>query len=262
MKAVFFFLLSSNLFAGYIIPQDKDVLLTINESSSHKEVPRHLSILVWNIYKGQLKGLYGDLDRESKRHDILILQEGHLTSKQLEFFSGWNHHTTMATAWIKNGVRSGVVTSSSYLPVKTSWQRSVFREPIIRTPKMTQFTEYAIENSSKTLLVVNIHAINFVTTGKLGNMLVKAFEKIKNHQGPVIFAGDFNTWKRTKIRLLERLMKKHGFKEPKYKNDTRTRKFGWALDYFWYRDLEVVEAKVLTDIITSDHKAISVELKI
>ena len=109
--------------------------------------------------------------------------------------------------------------------------------------------------------MVNIHAINFVTSSALHSQLMDAAEVIKSHSGPAIFAGDFNTWTFEKQSFLRELTQKLGFQEVTFENDTRKKMFGWILDFIFVRELEVVSSKVHDDLDGSDHKAISAKLK-
>ena len=71
------------------------------------------------------------------------------------------------------------------------------REPWIRTPKAVGITEFALTDSQQTLAVVNIHGINFTLgVGDFARQLADIRSVIEAHEGPVIVAGDFNTWNR------------------------------------------------------------------
>lgn len=251
----------------YIIPKDQNVVTNINtQSPMISELNQSFSVLVWNIYKGKIVGWEADHDKLSSQADILLFQEAYLNPRMKRVFGNSNDFNfVMATAWEDakySNTKSGVVTGSRVFPVKINWQRSYFREPGLKTPKMNLFTEYPIAGSDKTLLVGNIHGINFVKSWKLKHMIDQAANVIEQHQGPVLFAGDFNTWTRTKMTMMNKTLKKIGLNSIKFSPDNRKKFLGRPLDHIWIKDLEVLDSKILSNITTSDHKPMTISVRV
>ena len=48
-------------------------------------------------------------------------------------------------------------------------------------------------------------------------------------------------------------------KEAEFNPDIRTKRFGYFLDYVFYKGLNVKKTKVFNNIISSDHKALYIE---
>jgi endonuclease/exonuclease/phosphatase (EEP) superfamily protein YafD len=262
-----FILVTASAFAGkYKIPKDEDVMVTFNDQTSEVYLyPFSINILVWNIYKGANKSWKSDFYELSNEKDILMLQEVYLNTKMKDTFSfmDW-FHFSMATAWIDKKDKhtaSGVGTATKGLPFKTIWQRSHYREPVIKTPKMTLFTKYKLAGVDQELLVGNIHAINFVRAFKLRHMLDEAAKVMAVHDGPAIFAGDFNTWTKTKINNMNKVFKQLGYVKVAFENDYRKAMFGNVLDYAWVKNLKVLESKV-PRVKGSDHAPMTMELSI
>jgi endonuclease/exonuclease/phosphatase (EEP) superfamily protein YafD len=261
------FLLSAESFAKrYVIPQDKDVLININHVNSSDEIyPLNIKVLVWNMYKGDNKTWEKDYSDYSHEQDLLLLQEAFLGQRMLSVFSQTKDLAYIfATAWIdgKNkNIPSGIATASNTTAININWQRSYYREPFLKTPKMTLFTKYKLAGIDEELLVGNIHAINFVKAYKLRHMLDKAAEVISKHKGPVLFAGDFNTWTKTKINNMNAVFKKLKMKSVQFKNDSRKRFRGHILDHAWVRGLDIQSSRV-TKTLGSDHAPIFLELGI
>ena len=248
----------------FTIPKDSDVLLRINPNRKAQAIaPESIKILIWNIYKGGKDSWASDYRKISKGMDILMLQEVITDSKMMRGIKEDNERTYfLATSFFdkKSGnARSGVATASSYSPVKVAWQRSKYREPLVKTPKMTGLTSFDLSGTSKNLLTVNIHAINFVSSRKLEHMIHAGLKVISAHEGPAIFAGDFNTWSEKKLKMMRRLMAKYSMKEVTFANDGRMKAFGNTLDHVFVRDLKIIKSTVFNKIEGSDHKAMYIE---
>lgn len=248
----------------YIIPQDKDVIIKINSIESDEVIyPFNIKVLVWNIYKGKNKNWINEFSDFSNNKDLVLLQEAFLNQKMLGLLASNKLFSyNFATSWIdlKYGATpSGIATGSSVTSSETTWQRSYFKEPILRTPKMTLFTKFKLAGMDKELLVGNIHAINFVRAYKLRHMLDQAAQIISKHKGPVLFAGDFNTWTKTKINNMNSVFKKLGMKSVSFKNDLRKRFLGKVLDHAWIRGLQVQSSKIPISS-GSDHAPLIFEL--
>ena len=98
----------------------------------------------------------------------------------------------------RQGSATGVTTASKVsansVDNPPDFVRSQPREPFSRTPKMALISQYPIAGSADQLMVVNVHSINFVVTSKFETQLQQIEEAISSHRGPLLLAGDFNTW--------------------------------------------------------------------
>ncbi len=72
---------------------------------------------------------------------------------------------------------------------------------------------------------------------------------IHMHIGPMIWAGDFNTWSRSRKKFLEDIAYELWLTWLQPNNDTRFLK----LDHVLYRGIEPTYAEVITSIWSSDH---------
>jgi endonuclease/exonuclease/phosphatase (EEP) superfamily protein YafD len=250
----------------YVVPHDDQVLIEINAGEQRGLSPDNINVLVWNMYKGDKKTWERDFRSLSRGRDIMLLQEIYLDYQMSHvFYEQEEYGHKMATSFIdtkKRNSPSGVSTASRVEPADYFWVRSLDREPLIKTPKMLMFAEYPIEGHDKNVMTVNIHAINFVSAAKLGNMLGQIEDVLKDHDGPIILGGDFNTWSDKKTKLLMNMAKRLGLTEVTFPDDGRMRTFGRILDYVFVRDFDVIRSKVYGDIAGSDHKALEVELRL
>lgn len=268
--------LNSTHAAKLEIPTDDKVIQTYGASSQSALNPKNIKLLVWNMFKGDIPSWEEDYHFLKTGHDIILLQEMYLEDRMKRVYStheGFEYHTAASFIYkerkdkhsdkMLTNVRTGVINASKVAATKVEFQRSIPREPIIKTPKMIIMTTYPIQGTDKKLLVINIHAINFVSTHKLSLQVLPALEASKKHDGPVVFGGDFNVWSPGKTRFLKRAMRNFGFSEVIFKkqNDTRMRTLGHILDYVFVKGLTPGYRRIWGEIEGSDHKAITVHFK-
>src|SRR5690606_819197 len=136
------------------------------------------------------------------------------------------------------------------------------REPFTRLPKAALVTEYRLLGSPHTLLVANVHAINFTPgTGHFHRQLLSVAHRIAHHQGPLIVCGDFNTWRHKRLRILDDLIRELDLTAVHFEQDHRRFAFGYALDHIFYRGL-THKGCAVDRVYTSDHNPISAILGI
>ena len=221
--------------------------------------PSAIELLNWNIEKGGHEDWGLDLYEYGNRATVLTLQEAPLVNP------GWADHVVesfhaFAPGFETRRTPTGVMTVSTAVPlVQCNFEA---REPWLRTPKATLVTEYALTGRSETLLVVNIHVVNFTLgLGAFEQQLDTASAILSRHDGPVIFAGDFNTWRQARLDHLRALVDSHGLAAVQFAEDERKRIFGKPLDHVYVRGLDVVAADTL-NTATSDHNPMRVWLSI
>ncbi len=251
----------------YEVPRNEEVLTRFGKSFNSGLNPKEIKFLVWNIYKGDKPTFKSWFTLLNQDRDITILQEMLLTPSLKLMMNLFLKDHIMATSFInEDKVRTGVMTSSNVEAKEISFQVSNKHEPIVDTPKVALLTTYPIKKSDKELLVVNIHAINFVENKWFENQIKELFNSIDKHladnKGPVIFAGDFNTWNKNRYYMLDRFCRQRGFKEVRFVPDLRMTFNGNPLDHVLYSpDLELSESKVLGNVDGSDHKPMKVTFK-
>lgn len=263
---------SANLGPGDIIdnlniyiPKHKDIMTSIGEPNRADLSPENIRVVVWNMYKGKNPTWEKNYKFLAHNRDILMLQEMYLDDKMKGVFEDdvdHEYHTATSFIYRKGNIRTGVATASSVKPSHIFYQQSRVREPGINTPKMALFAFYPIAGSEKDLMTINIHAINFVSTTGLATQIKDIEDEMRKHDGPIIFAGDFNTWSPGKVQFVKRMALRHDLKEVVFKDDQRMRTFGQPIDYVFYRGLEVKKEKVWGELNGADHKAMEVIFKI
>lgn len=233
---------------GYQAPARADEVVALGVAE-RPELPAEFSLLLWNVEKAKNEDWHATLP--NLKNDLFMLQEVSLSNQSqqtLQSIEGADWRIT--TSFLdKNSIRNGVATGSKATPIRSVAMRSPVFEPLAHTPKTSMITEYAIAGSKENLLVVNVHAINFVSTKRFRRHLREVFEKLEGHRGPILLAGDMNTWSPGRIRYLREKAASLGLREEKPGQDPRRLK----LDRVFVRGLEVEESSVLDQIKVSDH---------
>ena len=231
---------------------DGDVLEGFEELDAE-----NISVINWNIQKGSDAAWADDLASLHEDPDLLILQEASPR------FDVWDtvvpdHFRSFAAGFGRDRKVTGVMTLSSAAPVREC--DLVAREPWFGTRKATLITEYELSGTEKTLLVANIHGINF-TFGvhDLYWQLRQTEAVIALHDGPVVFSGDFNTWRGKRAKVLDDIVMSLGLTALEFESDHRKRVLGRPLDHIYVRDMEIVDATT-RDLSSSDHNPMMVQL--
>ena len=255
---------------GIIIEEDTFSTQSLNDSS--------IKVLDWNIHKeGNSRDWIEDFDKihKDKKPDIIVFQEARLNTGLKQALKtgremGWIFSSNIEER--NHDTYSGVLTASKAKPSEHYSITTEGLEPVVKTPKTTLITTYRLLPSNKLLLVVNIHGINMANFEKFKAQLFKIVNRISGHNGPIIFAGDFNTRNKERLSLLSsELQDKLGLETvPFTKEDKKEiKRFLFSpvpLDLVFYssKELEVKQDSpdVLETIKSSDHKPLFVEFKV
>ncbi|MEO1319866.1 MAG: hypothetical protein AAFV30_04760 [Pseudomonadota bacterium] len=120
--------------------------------------PDRIALVNWNIKKGSRSDWRDQLEMLTAGADLVTLQEAPLAS------TGWRDlesdlYHAFAPGWMSRNTPTGVMTLSDAAHLVQCNMQA--REPWLRSPKATLATEYALIDRAETLLVVNVHVVNF-----------------------------------------------------------------------------------------------------
>lgn len=216
-----------------------------------------IRVLVWNVHKGSSDEWIGDFRTMSADTDLVLLQEAHLKGEFADGLVGmprWD----MVQAWRLHDAPTGVLTGSDAEPV--SVRALEHREPLLRTEKSALVTEYRIAGSDKTLMVANVHAINFTAdTRAFRAQLIAVADLLDEHDGPVILSGDLNTWREERRAIVHEIAEALALTEVEF-TGPRKQFRQYPLDHVFYRDLQVLSSDV-TEVGSSDHNPLRVTFR-
>lgn len=222
--------------------------------------PHEISLLNWNVFKGKNESWMQAFRHYSENQGLITLQEAYLTDNFRTLLDQQGLNWDLATAFKKLHYAAGVMTASHIPPISVCVQRNM--EPWVLLPKATLISVYPLKNSKFRLLLINIHAINF-TLGDIAfrNQLIQIAGALIEHKGPVIVAGDFNTWSQSREQMLNDILIEPFTLSEVYFNANKLKTmFKHQLDHVYYRDLDVIKnSSVLTKV--SDHHPMWVTFK-
>lgn len=224
-----------------------------------EELTAELEILSWNIQKASNHGWAEDLASVSRNIDLAFIQEASVQAGIPGAIPA-DLHSVFAAGYTTATQETGVMTLSAGSP--SSNCNLVSMEPWLRTPKATSITEYPLKDREDRLLAINLHAVNFdLGLESLQSQLLALQDVLSSHPGPVILAGDLNTWSGPRQTAVDEFMGRHGLASVSFEPDLRTTAFGRALDHIYVRGLRTEDARVIP-VSTSDHNPLRVRLSI
>ena len=235
-----------------------------NTSAATQEITelnsRSFRVLNWNSHKGSNKKWQKDFERLTSHSDLVILQEGYLTSDLQELLNKKQYNWDIARAFSYKDIYAGVLTGSR---VKPDFLCS-FRvpEPLSGIPKTVLITRYPLSGTDKSLLVANIHMVNFtLEISAYRTQLKKMAEVVSQHRGPLIISGDFNSWSLARLRILTDITQELGVRAVTFETDHMVTFMGQHLDHIFYRQLVPLEA-FTEKVTTSDHNPMLVTFRL
>lgn len=217
-------------------------------------------VLIWNLHKQDDSGWQRDLTYFAGTNDVLLLQETVLQASLRNILADAGLGWVMASSFMYDANDIGVLTATRVAPLASCTQRML--EPLLRIPKSAIITWLRIKGTRDTLAIVNLHAINFdpfidgyrAQFAALGEVLAE-------HQGPIIFAGDFNTWSDARDGVVAETAARIGMTELKLRDDRRAVFFGRHFDHVFVRGLESVDVAAVP-VTSSDHNPLVTTLRI
>lgn len=225
--------------------------------SNFSALPSSFSMVTWNIEKGSDPRWLEDLQVYQSLPHLILLQEAYTPSPFVSFV-GSVVYESFSPGYQTRALQTGVMTIASVMP-QLHCALTAY-EPWLTTPKATTITRYGLAKSSQSLLVVNTHMVNFEwgVTG-FSQQWTEIEQILQLHDGPLIVAGDFNTWSLDRMAIVEGLVSRHNLQSVSFNPDSRTSFFGLPLDHILTRGLSVTKANVLP-FSRSDHNSLWSEL--
>ena len=218
-------------------------------------VPNTFGVLCWNVHKNNsvhanFKPFLQNFVNE-KNVDFLLFQEANFRDDK--HFTLTNFAFNAAANLEFRGEFYGVLSASRVESTHAQAYLSEGKESIIGPHKSLILSAYPFEDGSE-LLVLNVHAINFRENKRYHKELERFLELIEHHEGPMIIAGDFNSWNRGRMQKLHDIIEKLALHAVPFKQVDAVKSFmGNHLDFIFYRGVELVDFHVHGDHGLSDH---------
>jgi endonuclease/exonuclease/phosphatase (EEP) superfamily protein YafD len=237
-------------------------------------LPASITVVNWNAQKGHDPRFASDLRLllDQEKPDIVFLQEAKVDLFIPEQMGGY-----LAESWSypwPDGETVGVLTLSRVPPVRIQAVQSKYREFGVTAPKVSLITEYPLPNGEN-LMTVNVHLLNFErwSVKKFGHQLEELKSIMADHTGPMLMAGDFNTWNQERLELVTKIARDLNLQEvadfPEGRTTGGVNSDAWneilgvdkelPLDRFFFRGFKPAIARVI-NFSSSDHTPILVRL--
>lgn len=257
------------LFPYRFIPV-QETIIERDRFSKNAIAKNSLKLLNWNIAKRTNEKIWMKdfIDIvEIHQPDIICLQEVTLdtetkTALAIEMM-GWTFAPNFIDRY--HNTYCGILTASRVKPLVSRSLLSEQYEPFTKTPKVSLISEYSVGKLHEIVLVINVHAINFVDLNKFKSQLDKIEQFISHRNEPIILTGDFNTWSQMRFEVLKQMAGRLNLKTVLFseydKNQIKNFLFSPPLDHIYYRGFQEKDksATVLDHIDSSDHKPLLVE---
>lgn len=185
---------------------------------------------------------------------FLLFQEAKLAIKSQWNVDDWSY--AIAPNIQTNQHIFGVLTASQYAFVETKFLLTQRREATFSTHKSHMLSYHPLSDDQR-LLIANVHAINFVSAQYFLTEIEHLQNHLLTHQGPLIVAGDFNAWSRQRRLYLLKFCRHIGLRQAHMADAEHIKKYRqYPLDFIFYRDLHLTEAKAINLPNVSDHNPI------
>ena len=229
----------------------------------HTSIPDTFGMLCWNVYKNNRKHpkfqafLHNEVEKRAV--DFILFQEaGFRDNNHFEL----PHFSYDAAANLEfRGAFYGVLTASKIESTRAKAYLSEGRESLFGPHKSLLLSDYHFDDGSS-LLILNVHAINFRENQRYSKELERFLNLLKEHKGPMILAGDFNSWNEKRMKKLQKIAERLSLTAVSFKETSKVKSFmGKTLDFVFYRELELLEAEVMDEHKLSDHNPLFVRFK-
>lgn len=217
-------------------------------------VPGEFSILCWNVHKNNDNFSFKNYIEEfiaRKPVDFFVFQEADFKHNIELNLPGL---TFNAAANLEKGSSFyGVLTASKCKTMYSKPFLSHGKELILGPRKSLLLTRHSFEDGS-TLLILNLHAINFRENRHYYKEIDKIIKIIDDYEGAMLIAGDFNSWNKNRMKLLHTKMEDLNFTPVPFSKSDKVKSFMKNhLDFIFYRGIELLEHSIERNHHLSDH---------
>ena len=226
-------------------------------------IPDTFEMLCWNVHKNNQKdpGFQSFLHKEVEKRgiDIILFQEASFRDNNHFELADFSYDAAANLEFRREFY--GVLTASKMESSYAKAYLSEGRESVLGPHKSLLLSNYLFEDGSS-LLILNVHAINFRENQRYTKELERFLDLLKEHKGPMILAGDFNSWNKQRMDKLQKVAQRLSLTAVPFEKTGKVKSFmGKELDFVFYRELELLEAEVMDEHKLSDHNPLFVRFK-
>ncbi|PPC75489.1 endonuclease/exonuclease/phosphatase family protein [Pokkaliibacter plantistimulans] len=227
-------------------------------------------LLCLNTHKNNQRAAFQRFFRAQTHHlplDIVLFQEAAFSGE--DFFLDQFCYEAAPNLQVK-GRYYGVLNASDTRVLDASPLLSFTQEVFIKTHKSALITYYPLPGAthdastdSHSLCVANIHAINFKGLKEYQAEVSLLAEALCHHRGPMIVAGDFNSWSTRRELTLQQFCHALELRPIHFQHPHLIKRFmGHPLDHIFYRGLSLHHASCLSSSRFSDHNMLYAQFRL
>ena len=224
----------------------------------HQHLDDTFGILCWNVHKENLTSTFETLIHQLLQHypsNLLLFQEMKISTRRSFKIRGYSFafSANIQTRRHFYGVMSlGRTSFEKITPLLTHSREAAG----IATHKSLLITTHKLPNA-QSLLVINLHAINFVPLKTFLAELLHLREHIASYKGAMILAGDFNNWSKKRRKHLESFSTSLSLTQVVMRDAHNIKSvFSQPLDHIFFRGLTLLDAIAIDTGKFSDHNPI------
>jgi len=222
--------------------------------------PQSIGLASWNLHKEADPGWDRDLSRLAEQSDLLLIQEAEVSPELRAVMERGRFSWLLSSAFEYLGLEYGVLTATRVAPTSACTLRA--NEPLLNIPKAALITHYQLSGREATLAVANLHAINFALgTDAYRAQLDAIADELADHRGPIVVAGDFNTWNDQRDEVVRALASRLSLTPVVFDVDERKRFMGRVFDWVYARDVEILGAAAWP-VTSSDHNPLVINFRV
>ncbi|AZZ35317.1 hypothetical protein CIK05_00365 [Bdellovibrio sp. qaytius] len=215
-----------------------------------------IEVLTWNVLKFKRENSFSDFTNLANKADIAFVQEAvHSNDLQNQTAQNIPMDWTFFKSFCREYGASGVQIGSRFPQLETEAVLAPALEPVVNTPKVTGFA--TIEISGHKVLLISIHGLNANKGLDFEKHIDQVVGVASKFEGPIIWAGDFNTWNPLRIAYLKSKGESIGMTLLVPETDSRKLK----LDHILVRGFKMKSVQVLDTYVSSDHWPVRAELE-
>ncbi|BAF71673.1 endonuclease/exonuclease/phosphatase family protein [Sulfurovum sp. NBC37-1] len=224
--------------------------------------PETFTLLCWNVHKkNQTDPAFSTfLKKLLKKKDLYLCMFQEAEFRGDTFTIDDCAYDAAANLQVKDTFY-GVLTACRTESNSAKAYLSNSQESLVGPHKSLLLSTYPLRENI-TLLILNVHAINFRENSSYERELEIFAEKVRTHEGPMIVAGDFNAWNKKRMEALQKLQNELSLERVTFTKEDNVKSFmGYPLDFVLYRGMECTAKEVISDHDISDHHPLLVSFR-
>jgi len=265
------------------IPADRSIEVTSPTTSPSRSLPSRLRVVTFNVHREPADVIARGIasDPRLREADLIVLQEVHrietdaspgddACSSACTLGKELGYHALYAPGHVQGDGTDGVAILSRAPILASEVIELPYFDVTFNSGRRVALAATILVDR-RPVIVYAVHLDNRITAGQRRTQMLPVLRHARQHDHPVIIAGDFNTspftWIRgvipilttTQDNRLEALVREHGFDTPVVDSGPTSRYLGMRLDAIYTRGFTIHAFDTSHAADVSDHLALWAE---